>query len=362
MSKKIIFVENIPDVYQDLSSITNLIIMYHNDDRVLLKSSFMYLDGFLQKNIKVQVARSFKNILAYRKLKKNENIDHLELMCEDYILFKSNLLRRDCFGDVSELTKSIKNVVKTISCIPDAIARSLYIDKCAIIFNVETQILINESNKIVGEELKERVAFRMYELLDSQYTIDDEETQKETLSGDEFQERDLARILVLFAEEIFDKEDQITVSQYLLGNLEDIIDDFDNALYKKIVHLCMERMANGESLERSFFVNHSDQDIQMFTIDMISCPYEYSENWDKKWDLFLHSQEMPDHNFIQDSLSSLKRFRLRKLKKMLERNQLKIKELSEGNDFEQVMIYMKLNQKIKSNHDDLAREIKSAVL
>jgi DNA primase len=95
---------------------------------------------------------------------------------------------------------------------------------------------------------------------------------------------------------------------------------------------------------------------------MMSSPYEYSENWEKKWDLFLHSQEMPDHNFIQDSLSSLKRFRLRKLKKMLERNQLKIKELSEGNDFEQAMIYMKLHQKIKTIHDDLAKEMGSVVL
>jgi len=345
MSKKIVLVENIPDVYEDLSSITNLIIMYHDDDRVLLKSSFMYLDRFLQKNVKVQVAPAFENILAYQRCKRNENIDHLPLKCEDYILFKSNLLLRDCFGDVSELTKSIKNVVKTISCIPDAIARSLYIDECAKIFKVETQILVNESNKIVGEKLKERVAFRMHERLESQSTIDDAETQKETLSGDEFQERDIARILVLFAEEIFDKEDQITVYQYLLGNLEDVIDDFDNALYKKIIHICMERMANGESLERSFFINHSDQDIQNFTIDMMSSPYEYSENWEKKY-----------------SLSSLKRFRLRKLKKMLERNQLKIKELSEGNDFEQAMIYMKLYQKIKTIHDDLAKEMDSFVL
>jgi DNA primase len=252
MSKKIVLVEDIPDIYQDLSSITNLTILYHRDDRVSLKSSFMYLDRFLQKGVKVQVALWYENILAYPKFKRNENIDHLKLRCKDYILFKSDLLLNDCFGDVSELTKSIKNVVKTISCIPDPIARSLYIDECAKIFKVETQILVNESNKIVGEKLKERVAFRVHERVKSQCTTDDTQSQKETLSGDEFQ--------------------------------------------------------------------------------------------------------------IQDSLSSLKRLSLRKLKKMLERNQLKIKELSEGNNFEQVVIHMKLHEKIKSIHDDLAKEIELFVL
>ena len=80
------------------------------------------------------------------------------------------------------------------------------------------------------------------------------------------------------------------------------------------------------------------------------------------WLIEKYEEWKDDKNFIQDSLSSLKRFRLRKLKKMLERNQLKIKELSEGNDFEQAMIYMKLHQKIKSIHDDLAKEMGSVVL
>ena len=93
MSKKIVLVEDIPDIYQDLSSITNLTILYHRDDRVSLKSSFMYLDRFLQKGVKVQVALWYENILAYPKFKRNENIDHLKLRCKDYILFKSEIGR-----------------------------------------------------------------------------------------------------------------------------------------------------------------------------------------------------------------------------------------------------------------------------
>lgn len=366
----------------------NIKILY-DGDKAGIKAALRGLDLVLAQDMNVKVVLlpdgedpdSYLQSVGSAAFK-----EYLENEAKDFILFKTDLLLDDAGNDPIKRSEVIKDVVKSIAKVPDPIKRSLYVRECAKIVGVEEQLLVNESNKLVGKELKKRTEqqakrkasrqpsdpnfpnpsdepfFPTEEVGSGAMPLSPLEQKTKTLSGDEFQERDLARILVLFAEEIFDKEDQITVSQYLLENLEDIIDDFDNALYKKIVHLCMERMANGESLERSFFVNHSDQDIQKFTIDMMSSPYEYSENWEKKWELFLHSQKMPDKNFIQDSLSSLKRFRLRKLKKMLERNQLKIKELSEGNDFEQVMIHMKLHQKIKSIHDDLAKEMGSVVL
>ncbi|MCB0597715.1 MAG: DNA primase, partial [Phaeodactylibacter sp.] len=89
--------------------------------------------------------------------------------------------------------------------------------------------------------------------------------------------------------------------------------------------------------------------------------YEYSENWEKRWDIFLSSQKMPDENFERDSTQALKRFKLRKLNKMIRQNAEKIKQLFEQKS-EDYIIYLKLDQKLKGMRNELAEELGTVVL
>ena len=180
--------------------------------------------------------------------------------------------------------------------------------------------------------------------------------------GDAFQEKDIIRILIAGGGAIYDKEEGISIAQYIFANIEDVLEEFENPIYRKIVLLCKERITAGDAINTDFFVNHVDPDISRMAINMITSPYEYSENWENRWDIHLHSQKKPENNFPKDGEQALKRFKLRKVIRMCEENQKLIQELVKSGDDEQLLTYMKVQQRLLDMRNTLAKELGTVVL
>ncbi|HRF38566.1 MAG TPA: hypothetical protein PK198_07245, partial [Saprospiraceae bacterium] len=120
---------------------------------------------------------------------------------------------------------------------------------------------------------------------------------------------DIARILIAFSHEEFDKDDHLSVAEYIISNIEDVLDEFDNPLYAKVAREVLACLANRRSqLNTNYFLHHSDPEISLLAVNLLSEPYEYSENWANRWEIYLRMQKMPDDNFQEDSLQALKRF------------------------------------------------------
>ncbi len=69
---------------------------------------------------------------------------------------------------------------------------------------------------------------------------------------------------------------------------------------------------------------------------------------------------MPEENFVQDSSSAMKRFRLRKLNGMIEENAEKIKALYKAGS-DEYMLHLKLDQRLKAMRNELAAELGTVV-
>lgn len=296
----------------------------------------------------------------------------LDEKAQDFIFFKTNLLLKQVGNDPVRKTELIKDVVGSISKIPDPIKRSLYIKECARLVSVEEQLLINEINKVVSKELtkhrasNDRGNLQRVQRHEAQTLADSLEQpvpqRKESRVGDEFQEKDIVRILVAGGDAIFDKEENITVAQFIISNIEDVIDDFDNQGYQQLAKLAQERLASGQPLSTDFFTQHPEQAVQQMAINLITSPYELSENWEKRYEITLQTQKSPELNFSEDSIQSLKRFRLRKISRMCQKNQEQIKELTASGDMEKLMVHMKVQQKLLNIRNDLAKELGTVVL
>lgn len=297
---------------------------------------------------------------------------YLEEEAQDFIFFKTNLLLKQVGNDPVKKTELIKDVVGSISKIPDPIKRSLYIKECARLVSVEEQLLINEINKVVSKELTKHRAshdrgnLQTVQRHEAQLLADSLEQpvpqKKESRVGDEFQEKDIVRILVAGGDAIFDKEENITVAEFIISNIEDVIDDFDNQTYQQIAKLAKERLAGGESLTTDFFTQHPEATVQQMAINLITSPYELSENWEKRYEITLQTQKSPELNFSEDSIQSLKRFRLRKISRMCQKNQEEIKQLTASGDMEKLMVHLKVQQKLLNIRNDLAKELGTVVL
>lgn len=297
---------------------------------------------------------------------------YLEEAAQDFIFFKTNLLLKQAGNDPVRKTELIKDVVGSISKIPDPIKRSLYIKECARLVSVEEQLLINEINKVVSKQLtkhrasKDRGNLQRVDKQQAQLLSETLEKpvpqQKESRTGDEFQEKDIVRILVAGGEAIFDKEENVSVAEFIISNIEDVIEDFDSQTYQRIAMLAQERLASGQKVTTDFYTQHPEPEIQQIAINLITSPYELSENWEKRYEITLQSQKSPELNFSEDSIQALKRFRLRKIVRMCVKNQEEIKNLTQSGDMEKLMVHMKVQQKLLTIRNDLAKELGTVVL
>ena len=291
---------------------------------------------------------------------------------KDFIFFKTNLLLEQAGNDPVRKTELVKDVVGSISKIPDPIKRSLYIKECARLVSVEEQLLINEINKVVSKHLtkhranRDRGHLQRVQKHEAKQLADSLEQpvpqQQESSTGDEFQEKDIVRILVAGGGAIFDKEENITVAEFIITNIEDVVDDFDSQAYQQLVKVARERLASGQTLSTEFFTQHPTPEIQQMAINLITSPWELSENWEKRYEITLQTQKAPELNFSEDSIQALKRFRLRKLTRMCQKNQEEIKKYTTSGDMEKVLLHMKVQQKLLQIRNELAKELGTVIL
>lgn len=351
----------------------NVKILYDGDPAGI-KAALRGLDLLLEQdlNVKVVLLPEGEDPDSYlQSVGSTAFKTYLEQEAKDFILFKADLLLQDAAHDPVKKAGVIKDIVSSIARVPDPLKRSLYIRECASLVGVEEQLLIDETNKIVTQTFRKKQQ-------EQQRKTDREEIQTREqpapapdiepktgagrMTGDEFQEKDIARILIAAGAQHYDAADELTIAEYILSNIEDVIDEFDHDLYQRIARETLNRLLAQKPADRHFFLNHADQEIAKLAVDVLSTPYEYSENWENRWEIFLTTQKMPDENFLKDSDQALKRFKLRKIMRMCAQNQQKIKDLTAAGDHEQIITYLKVQQRLLDMRNELARELGTVVL
>jgi len=363
----------------------NIKILYDGDPAGV-KAALRGLDMALEKNLNVKVVLlpegedpdSYLQQVGVTAFK-----EYIRGQAQDFILFKTNLLLAEVAGDPVKRTALVKDIVSSIAKIPDPIKRSLYVKECAKVMEIEEQVLVNEMNKMVRQILKKKRTENERKLREQERQQEQGETLVEgVMTGlpepdvellqpgatqklsvrDEFQERDIIRLLIASGGEVFDEKENISVAEYILSNIEEVLDDFDNQLFTKIAKHCLEMLVNKNPLNPSHFINHKDLKISALAIDLLHSPYEYSPGWEERYDIYLTTQKMPELNFTKDSLSALLRFKLRKIIRMCEKNQQRLKELKADGDTTQMLRIIKVQTKLNEIRDELARQFGTVVL
>lgn len=303
--------------------------------------------------------------------------EYIDKQAQDFILFKAQVLLKESGNDPVKKASAIKDIVSSIARIPDPIIRGLFVRECAGVVGVEEELLMQELNRLLAQALKKQQQKRSLENAppprDAGFPTEepgglpderrkDDEPPAGPSTGDAFQEKDIVRILVAGGNALFDKEEKVTVAQYILTNIVDVLDQFQTPVYQRILNLTQELLEAGEEVSSSYFVQHPDPEVSRLAVDLISSPYEYSENWEKRWEIFLQTQKKPENNFPKDGEQALKRFKLRKIMRMCEENQKRIEELSKGEDAAQLMTHLKVQQKLLEMRNSLADELGTVVL
>lgn len=360
----------------------NITILYDGDPAGI-KAALRGMDMILEKdmNVKVVLLPEGEDPDSYLKTVGTKAFkEYISSQAKDFILFKTDLLLNDIGNDPVKKAGLVKEIVHSIALIPDPLKRSFFLKECARLMELSEEILVSETNKAVGLILKKRKQDRDRELRRQGSNFPSEpppfegvgmpEADMELLptsiaekkkTGDEFQEKDIARILVAAGGEIFDKEENITVAEYILSNIEEVLNDFENAQYGIIAKESLKLVVKKNEISPKYFISHQDENISSLAVDLLHSPFQFSEGWAER-EIFLTTQKMPDLNFTNDSMSALLRFKLKKVIRMCEKNQNRLKELKSDSDYKKIIRIMKVQKKLQDMRDELAKQLGTIVL
>ena len=371
-----------------VSRFTKNIKILYDGDNAGIKAALRGLDLVLEQdlNVRVVLLPDGEDPDSYLQKVGTEAFQkYLEEKADDFIFFKTKLLLEEAQNDPIKKTRLISNIIETIAKIPNALKRSLYIRECANLMEVDEGLLVNEANKVIkGLVKKAQYKKKDYkqrpssggdfpppsamdrvpddEMALAEFTTEQRIKKKQAAQGDEFQEKDIARIIITSGEQVFDEEENLTVAAYLIANIQDVLEHFDSEFYQRIIQDCMVRIAANEPISMTYFINHQDEEIRQFALDVSADPWEFSLNWEARWDIKLRSQVAPEDNFSLDSIQAVQRFKLKKIIKMCTKNQDQLKAAVAEKDNEKVMMFMKMQVKLNEMRNELATVLKTVVL
>jgi DNA primase len=325
---------------------SNITILYDGDEAGL-KASFRGIDMILEQGMQVRIVLFPAGEDPDSFVKKNRQAEVIKFFKEqtvNFILFKTRLLHEDSKNDPILRTQLIKEIVHSISIIPDAISRSEYTRECGNILGVPEQTLRNELNRLLR---KNKVQGKNPTQVESQeipeVAVVPVPQADYDFSDSEYQEKEIIRLLISWGKsEIHtDEEDHkatVPAGDFIIHEITHDELKFSNPVYQAIFDHFVALRENGEIPGLDLFINHPDQQISNTVINLISTPYSLSENWAEKKRIFV----LTEKEVLTESVTSaILSFKLKKLERMILDNQQLMKHPDENTNLSQLM----LNQK-----------------
>ncbi|MFN0016094.1 MAG: DNA primase [Saprospiraceae bacterium] len=350
----------------------NLKILYDGDPAGI-KAALRGLDLALEQdlNVKIVLLPEGEDPDSYVQKIGSEAFEaYIEREARDFILFKTNLLIEETKGDPIRRAGLIKDIMGSIAKIPDPIKRGTYLRECAGLLEVSEQVLHEETNKLIGSAMRkkaDRDARQPGAASDSwpdapppDLPVADWEPgvsapEKSVQRSDEFQERDIIRLLVQFGDQLLPDE-KITVAELVLSDIEESLADFDNPLYGRIARECHALLVQEQPVGQAYFMAHEHAEVRDLAIDLLTSPWEYSPNWVELRNLPLQNQKMPELNFDADAQKSLSLFKIKKLNKLLEINKARLKIAQQNGDESALQKLLLISKKIGQARNKIVKD------
>ena len=300
----------------------NITILYDGDPAGI-KASFRGIDLILEQglNVKVVLFPDGEDPDSYAKTHRtSETEEFITKTAVDFLTFKTNLLLNETSGDPAGRAALIKEIVQSISLIPDPINRTVYIQECSVVMGMPEQTLMNELNKLVRNRFGKKNDIEPENLIHEEpKQLLEVQLEADPLSI-RFQENEIMRWvltygnhLITFKDEENGNEEIISVAAYFVSDLEEDQLKFENPIYNKIFDEYKKATLNGQTVSETFFANHPDKEIAQTTILLITSPYHLSENWEKN-QIFV---KLESDELKQNAIEILMAFKLRLIGKQL---------------------------------------------
>jgi len=311
-----------------VNRLTKNITILFDGDAAGMRASLRGVDLILEQGMNVRICTfpegedpdSFAKKTPYEEL-----VLYLEDNSKDFIAFKAGVLNEEAKNDPVKKADTIRDIITSISKIPDNIKRELYIKECARIMDISEQVLFSTLAQLTnagGKESKKdqnknkqnfnivHKAEQQVQKVDQQYLL----------------ERKIIQMLLLYAtietefEEYYLKENEKgeleldmevetnSVHQKIFLSLQEDEVEFANELFKQLYYAIIEKLQKDNALQIETFINVLDPVLSTEITSILMDDERYSlHDWErqniypiKKLDLI--------GRFVNENILSLRRF------------------------------------------------------
>ena len=345
----------------------NVSVLY-DGDKAGIKASFRGIDLILEADMNVE-AITFpdgEDPDSYsKKLNPSSLKSYLKDQAKDFISFKTTILESTGTGSPLERAEVVKEVVQSISKIPNAIKRNVYIQECGRILKMGESVLNSELNKILrknhfDQRNKAKASFQKNLGEATNTSSLNSRTLEESLTdaipqesdvdfGLNLSEQQCLRVLLNYGEEVIEDGDKNAryLAEYFLKEIEDV--EFKNPIYKKILDIYKANLEREHLTSGSELVSSDDQEIKQAVSELLIQKYEVSDQWIEKYKIHIPQEIEILKNL---TLNNLYRLKLNYVKKMVSNN---LEELSRADDEEKSQEIMIKHQHLKSMEMEIAK-------
>ncbi|MDW8849948.1 DNA primase [Flavobacterium sp. MMLR14_040] len=147
-----------PDQIRLVNRLTKNITVLFDGDAAGLRASIRGIDLILEEGMNVRVCAFPDGEDPDSFARKNSHDDlvaYLESNSKDFIQFKASILMNEAKNDPIKKADLIRDMVTSISKIPDRIQREVYLQECARIMDISEQVLVSTLAQLIQKDVAE---------------------------------------------------------------------------------------------------------------------------------------------------------------------------------------------------------------
>jgi len=311
-----------------VNRLTKNITILFDGDAAGMRASLRGVDLILEQGMNVRICTfpegedpdSFAKKTPYEEL-----VLYLEENSKDFIAFKAGVLNEEAQNDPVKKADTIRDIITSISKIPDNIKRELYIKECGRIMDISEQVLFSTLAQLSNTSTKD--SKKNTSSKQKSFDVIHKAEQQVPKVGQQYLlERKIIEMLLLYAtvetefEEYYLKENEKgeleldmevetnTVYQKIFLSLQEDEVEFANDLFKVLYYSIIEKLQKDNTLQIDTFINLIDPVLATEITSILMDDERHSlHDWErqniypiKKLDLI--------GRFVNENILSLRRF------------------------------------------------------
>ena len=341
-----------------IKRLTSNIIILFDGDQAGLSASLRSIDMILEEGLNVKIC-SFPDgedpDSFVKKNKKDFMLNYIEKESKDFIDFKLDI-NSDFHNDEDKKVALIKNILKSISLIPDSLKQEIYIKKLSSILEIDEASLFRSFANIESSKSLKKSSRKLY----GKKIVKVQSSKNENTSSYIYQlERQIISILLKYgAEEILfedtrlskdengkvletKKEIRSKVFEKIYLDLQQDEIEFTHSPFKDIFNKLINGFHNGTTLSIENFINDLDSSSSKIVSDILINDEKYQlHDWERK-NIYVKKIGSELSQLVNETILNMRRFLIDK--KIIELQEFQ-KEDNKKDILEQVMSYYKLKK------------------